>query len=102
MLSAQAAVRGVRGVAWDYPPPTGGSAEEAGALRRAATDPVSRLSQALRIHPDSEGPRPLSDHHVDRALGQYSHGGCTGTADAARAQDLRTHVRSCDGLFGMW
>src|SRR5882757_10417110 len=101
MLSAQTALRGVPVLARGHPPSAGGQAEETGALRRAAPDALSGIAQALRIHPDSEGPRPLSDHHVDRALGQRSHGGYARTADAAPTQELRAHVRSRDGLLGM-
>src|SRR5277367_2546190 len=101
MFLAQATVRGIRGVARDYPACVVGPAEEAGSLRRAAPGPLPGIAQAVRIHPVPEGPRPLSDHHVDRALGRYPHGGFSGTADAPPTQDLRSHFRSRDGLFGM-
>src|SRR5579872_605571 len=101
MFFAQAPLRGVRGVARDYPPCAVGSAEEAGALRRAAPGPLPGIPQAVRIHPVSEGPRPLSDHHVDRALGRYPYGRFTRTADASPTQDLRSHVRPRDGMLGM-
>src|SRR5277367_3904623 len=101
MFLAQATVRGVRGVARDYPPCAVGPAEEAGPLRRAAPGPLPGIAQAVRIHLVPEGPRPLSDHHVDRALGRYPHGRFTRTSDAPPAQGLRSHVRPCDGLLGM-
>src|ERR1700759_4903257 len=87
MFSAQTPVRGVPGLARHYPPSACRTAEEAGAVRRAAADSLPGITQALRVHPDAEGPRPLSGHHVDRALGQYPHGGFAGTADAAPTQE---------------
>jgi hypothetical protein len=39
------------------------------------------LTQALRIHPDPEEPRPLSDYHLDRRLGEYPHGSLARTAE---------------------
>src|SRR5271169_4674943 len=101
MFLAQATVRGFRGVARDYPPCVVGPAEEAGPLRRAAPGPLPGIAQAVRIHPVPEGTRPLSDHHVDRALGRYPHGGFARTTDGASAQDLRSRVRPRDGLLGM-
>src|SRR5271169_1213690 len=101
MFLAQATVRGIRGVARDYPACVVGPAEEAGSLRRAAPGPLPGIAQAVRIHLVPEGPRPLSDHHVDRALGRYPHGRFTRTSHGASAQDLRSHVRPRDGLLGM-
>src|SRR5271163_1128681 len=101
MFFAQTTVRGVRGVARDYPPCAVGPAEEAGSLRRASPDPLPGIAQAVRIYPVPEGTRPLSDHHVDRALGRYPYGRLAGTADAPPTQDLRSYVRPRDGLFGM-
>ena len=42
-----------------------------GVLRRI---PYQEFAQALRIHPDAERSRPLSDNHVDRSLGRHPYG----------------------------
>jgi hypothetical protein len=70
-------------------------------IRRRKQGPLPGITQAVRIHLVPEGPRPLSDHHVDRALGRYPHGRFTRTSHGASAQDLRSHVRPRDGLLGM-
>ena len=69
-----------------------------GVLRKI---PYQECTQALRVYPDAEGPRPLSDHHVDRALGQHPHGRLARTAAAARTHELQEDVRSRNGLLGM-
>src|SRR5262249_48639896 len=101
MFSANPPVRPIRGVARNYPAPSRRSPEKAGPFRRAAPDPISRLAEALRIYPDAEGSRSLSDYHVDRALGQYPHGRLARATAAARTQELQEDVRHGHGLLGM-
>src|ERR1700736_3042575 len=101
MFSAYPPVRRIPGVAGNYPASSRGSAEKARPFRHTAPGPVPGIAEAPRIHPDAEGSRSLSDHHVDRALGQHPHGRLARTTAASPTQKLRAHVRSRDGLFGM-
>src|SRR2546421_7187420 len=101
MLSAHPSVRWIPGVARRHQAFARRPPEETGALRRPTPDPLSGSAKALRIYSDAEGPRPLSDHHVDRALGQHPHGRLARTAAAARTQELQEDVRSHNGLLGM-
>src|SRR5438445_9891162 len=70
-LFAGAPVRGLSVLAPDHAAPALRTAEEAGPLRHPASRPLLRGTEALRIHPDAEGARPLSDHHRDGALGRH-------------------------------
>src|ERR1700737_141533 len=101
MLPSHPQVRRVPGVAGNYPALACRPAQEAGALRRVAPDPLSGITKTLRIYSDAEGSRPLSDHYVDCALGQHPYGRFPWPTDAASAQELRKDVRSCYGLLGM-
>src|SRR5204863_4939530 len=74
---------------------------EARAVRCAAQSALSGKPETTRIYPDAEGPRFVSDHHGNRALGRRAHGRRTWSAEAPRAQEVRQNVRSRDGMFGM-
>src|SRR5271170_900461 len=74
MFFAYTPLRGVPSLARHYTPSPNGAAEEARAVRRFAPNPLSGIAQALRIHPDAERSRPLSDNHVDRSLGRHPYG----------------------------
>jgi DNA-binding HxlR family transcriptional regulator len=69
-----------------------------GVLRRI---PYQEAPKRYEYILTQKGPRPLSDHHVDRALGQHPHGRLARTAAAARTQELQEDVRSRNGLLGM-
>src|SRR5437762_278720 len=101
MFSPNPQIRRFSIVAWRDPAPASRPAEETRPLRGASQNSLSGCTQALRIYPDTEGSRPLSDHHVDRALGQHPHGRLAWTAAAARTQELQEDVRSRNGLLRM-
>src|SRR5215213_7175479 len=70
------------------------AAPDARALRHPRAQPLPGGARALRVPADREGPRPLSRHRVDHALGRRAPRGRPGRAASAAPPGVRPPCRA--------